>query len=103
MPSFGGFTANDAGGVDQAAVDIGANNFTLRATSSIMKFPGFLVAHQGGALSENKEPSNGSEDDGKSELLVINEDDVLQPGEIAPSNILLSSRRALRKARSSKS
>jgi len=47
---------------DQTTVDIGAGPFTLRATGSIMKFPGFLAAH--GVIEEVEDEKEDKDDAG---------------------------------------
>ncbi len=71
---------------DQTTVDIAAESYVLRATGSIMKFPGFLAAY--GAVVENEEAEEGAEERGAEAtggaLPELTEGQILQCKKLSP-------------------
>lgn len=77
---------------DQTTVDIGAAGYILRATGSIMKFSGFLAAHEGASEVQHEEDKPrgdaAGEDEGATakngELPVLEEGAALQCHKVTP-------------------
>ncbi len=81
---------------DQTTIDIAANEYTFRATGSVIKFDGYLAAYQ--AVKEEEEKEDEGDTDSRT-LPRVSEGETLRLEKSGPTSTLPSLRRATRKRR----